>query len=121
MGRQVRNMAEYDLVDEALVGSLARTRVRQFEEGHPGCSVYAADRRGMWDVRFTCKKGTPVKGTAYISAPDAAGWLIRIRWPGGGAPGDIERLDFVNTAGLEGLILHALGLEGGAGKARKKR
>ena len=118
MCRQVRNMAEYDLVDEALVGSLARTRVRQFEEGHPGCSVYAADRRGMWDIRFTCGKGKARNGTAYISGPDATGWVLRIHWPGG-AKGDIERLDYVNTAGLEGLILQAMNWEAGKERARK--
>jgi hypothetical protein len=114
-------MTEYDLIDESSVGVLVRTRVRQFEEKHPGCSVYAADKRGMWDIRFTCGKGRGRNGTAYISAPDAAGWLLRIHWPGG-APGDIERLDFVNTAGIEGLILHALELEGeGKKPARSKR
>jgi hypothetical protein len=112
-------VAEYDLMDESSVGVLVRTRVRQFEEKHPGCSVYAADRRGIWDIRFTCGKGRTRNGTAYISAPDAAGWLLRIRWPGG-APGDIERLDFVNTAGIEGLILHTLELEGEGRKPSRR-
>ena len=114
-------MAEYDLVDESLVGVLVRTRVKQFEESHPGCSVYAADNRGMWDVRFTRRVGDTRSGTAYISTPLSTGWLLRIHWPGG-APGDIERLDFVNTAGIEGLILKALEWEGqGEKKSRKKR
>ncbi|MDD1666920.1 MAG: hypothetical protein LUO96_00485 [Methanomicrobiales archaeon] len=112
-------MAEYDLVDESLVGVLVRTRVRQFEEKHPGSSVYAADARGMWEVRFTLGKGKG--GTAYIANPLAPEWLIRIRWPPGGGPGDIERLDFLNTAGLEGLVLHALELEGGDGTSPKKK
>ena len=113
-------MAEYDLVDESSVGVLVRTRVRQYEEGHPGCSVYAADRRGVWDIRFTCGKGRARSGSAYISTPLAAGWVLRIRWPGG-ARGDIEKLDFVNTAGIEGLILHALELEGEGGKPHGKK
>ena len=113
-------MAEYDLIDESSVGVLVRTRVKQFEEKHPGCTFFAADRRGMWDLRFTCGEGGRRNGTAYISAPDAAGWLLRIHWPGG-APGDIERLDFVNTAGIEGLILHTLELEEGKKPARPKR
>jgi hypothetical protein len=114
-------MAEYDLVDESLVGVLVRTRVRQFEESHPGCSVYAADRRGMWDIRFTCGKGRTRRGTAYISAPGATGWVVKIHWPGG-AKGDIEKLDFTNTAGVEGLILKALEWEGeGEKNPRKKR
>ena len=108
-------MAEYDLMDESSVGVLVRTRVGRFEEEHPGCGVYAADRRGMWDIRFTCGKGRTRNGTAYISAPDATGWVLRIHWPGG-AKGDIEKLDLVNTAGLEVLILWALGREGGAGR-----
>ncbi|HUK38440.1 MAG TPA: hypothetical protein VLV30_04930 [Methanomicrobiales archaeon] len=107
----VRSMAEFDLLDEASVGVLVRTRVKRFEEGHAGCSVYAGDRRGMWDVRFTCGKGERKRGTAYVSAPDATGWVLRIRWPAG-EKGDIDRLSFTNTAGIEGLILHALGLEG---------
>ena len=114
-------MAEYDLIDESLVGVLVRTRVRQYEERHPGCSVYAADRRGMWDIRFTCGKGRGRNGTAYISAPEATGWVLKIHWPGG-AKGDIEKLDFVNTAGIEGLILKALELEGeGKKPSRAKR
>ncbi|MDD1669204.1 MAG: hypothetical protein LUO97_05330 [Methanomicrobiales archaeon] len=113
-------MAEYELVDESLVGVLVRTRVRQFEEKHPGCSVYAADQRGMWDIRITCGKGKAINGTAYISAPEATGWLLRIHWPGG-AKGDIEKLDFVNTAGIEGLILKALEIEGGGGKSAGKK
>jgi len=112
-------MAEYDLEDESLVGVLVRTRVRQFEGSHPGWSVYASDRRGMWDVRFTRRKGSQRSGTAYITAPEATGWLLQIRWPGG-APGDIAKLDFVNTAGLEGLILHTLGLESGGEKSPAK-
>ena len=112
-------MAEFDLLEDSSVGVLVRTRVRQYEEGRPGCTVYAADRRGMWDVRFTCGKGKEGNGTAYISAPDAAGWVLRIRWPGG-AKGGIEKREFVNTAGFEGFILKALGWEGAApaGKGR---
>jgi hypothetical protein len=114
-------MAEFDLADESSVGILVRTRVRKYEESHPGCTVYAADRRGMWDIRFTCGKGGTRNGTAYISAPEAAGWVLRIHWPGG-AKGDIEKLDFVNTAGIEGLILRAIEWEGErekpAGKGR---
>ena len=114
-------MAEFDLVDESSVGILVRTRVKQFEEKHPGCSVFAADSRGMWDVRFTCGEKGKKTGTAYISAPEATGWVLRIRWPAG-APGDIDRLSFVNTAGLEGLILKALELEAGGKKpVRAKR
>ena len=115
-------MAEYDLMDESLVGVLVRTRVRQFEESHPGWSVYVSDRRGMWDVRFTNRGGSHRSGTAYITSPNAAGWLLQIRWPGGAA-GDIAKLDFVNTAGLEGMVLHVLELEGKGGKkaSRKRR
>jgi hypothetical protein len=103
-------MAEFDLLDESSVGVLVRTRVARFEEKHPGCSVYAADRRGMWDIRFTCGKGKARNGTAFISAPEATGWVLKIHWPGG-RKGDIEKLDFVNTAGIEGLILWTLDLE----------
>jgi hypothetical protein len=112
-------MAEYDLVDESSVGVLVRTRVRQFEEKHPGCMVYASDRRGMWDIRFTCGKGRTRNGTAYISAPEAAGWVLRIHWPGG-AKGDIEKRDFVNTAGIEGLILAAIAWEGEGEKTTRR-
>ncbi|HVP25769.1 MAG TPA: hypothetical protein VMS81_07295 [Methanomicrobiales archaeon] len=112
-------MAEFELMDESTVGMLVRTRVKRYEENHPGCTVYAADLRGMWDVRFTCGKGKGINGTAYISAPDATGWVLRIHWPGG-AKGDIEKLDLVNTAGLEGLILWALGREGGGEKSPGK-
>jgi len=108
-------MAEYDLEDESRLGVLARTRVRDFEVNHPGWSVYVSDRRGTWDVRFTRREGSRRSGTAYITAPNAEGWILQIRWPGG-APGDIAKLDFVNTAGLEGLILHVLELEAKAGK-----
>ncbi|MDD1666396.1 MAG: hypothetical protein LUQ23_02540 [Methanomicrobiales archaeon] len=113
-------MAEYDLADESLVGMLVRTRVKKYEESHPGCSVYAFDRRGMWDIRFTCGKGKTINGTAYISAPEATGWVLKIHWPGG-ALGDIEKLDFVNTAGLEGLILKAIEWETGKEPAGRKR
>ncbi|MDD1661560.1 MAG: hypothetical protein LUQ49_03755, partial [Methanomicrobiales archaeon] len=105
-------MAEYDLVDESLVGVLVRTRVRQFEEKHPGSSVYAADARGIWEVRITYGKEKEKHGSAYIGSPLAPEWLIRIIWPPGGGLGDIEKMDFLNTAGLEGLILHALEMEG---------
>ena len=77
-------MAEFDLIDESSVGQLVKSRVRNFEEDHPGCSVYAGDRRGMWDVRFTCGKGEARTGTAYVSAPDATGWVLRVHWPPGG-------------------------------------
>ena len=113
-------MAEFDLMDEASVGVLVRTRVKQFEERNAGCTVFAADRRGMWDIRFTRGKGKARNGTAYISAPDATGWVLRIHWPGG-AKGDIERLDYVNTAGLEGLILQAMNWEEGEPVRRKKQ
>jgi hypothetical protein len=112
-------MAEYDLADESSVGVLVRTRVRQYEEKHPGCTIYAADRRGMYDLRFTCGKGRTRNGTAYISAPEATGWVLKIHWPGG-AKGDIEKLDLVNTAGFEGLILWALGREGKGERASRK-
>ena len=113
-------MAEFDLADESSVGVLMRTRVKQYEESHPGCTVFVADLRGMWDIRFTCGWGKTKSGTAYISAPDAAGWLLRIRWPGG-AKGDIEKLDFTNTAGLEGLILKTPEWEAGKKTAGRKR
>ncbi|MGE5832772.1 MAG: hypothetical protein ACM3X8_07635 [Methanomicrobiales archaeon] len=113
-------MAEYDLTDESSVGVLVRTRVKKYEEAHPGCSVFAADRRGMWDIRFTCGEGRAISGTAYISAPEATGWVLKIHWPGG-ALGDIEKLDFTNTAGLEGLILKAIDWEAGRERPRKKR
>ena len=32
-------MAEYELLDQSLVGILVRTRIKQFEEGHPDASV----------------------------------------------------------------------------------
>ncbi|HTY52020.1 MAG TPA: hypothetical protein VMB35_02360 [Methanomicrobiales archaeon] len=113
-------MAEFDLLDESSVGQLVKTRARKYEEEHPGCSVWAGDRRGMWDVRFTCGKGEARTGTAYVSAPEATGWVLRIHWPAG-AKGDIDRLDFTNTAGLEGLILKALELETGGDKPPKKK
>ena len=103
-------MAEYDLVDESLVGVLVRTRVKQFEERHPGTAVYTGDRLGMWEIRFGYGKGSEMSRTAYISAPTAAGWMIRIHWPAGGL-GDMEKLDLVNTAGIEGFILKALEME----------
>ena len=112
-------MAEFDLVDDSLVGVLVRTRVKRYEESHPGCTVYVADKRGMWDIRFTRGKGASRDGTAYISAPNAAGWVLRIHWPGG-AKGDIDKLEIVNTAGLEGFILQTLRWEGGT-PLRKKR
>ncbi len=113
-------MAEYDLVDESTVGVLVRARVRRFEESHPGCTVYAADRRGMWDVRYTCGKGRTKNGTAYIAAPEGTGWVLRIHWPGG-KKGDISKLDFVNTSGMEGLILWTIAREGGGEESLKRR
>jgi hypothetical protein len=103
-------MAEFELSDESSVGILVRTRVRQFEERHPGSVVYAGDSRGMWEIRFGYGKGKEQSRTAYISAPTATGWMIRIHWPAGGL-GDIERLDLSNTAGMEGFILKALEME----------
>ena len=50
-------MAEYELGDDAMVGSLVRARVEAFEQEHPGWSVYVGDLRGMWDVRFTREAG----------------------------------------------------------------
>jgi hypothetical protein len=98
-------MAEYELMEDVLVGAFARARVSDFERNNPGSSVYAADNRGVWDVRFTY--GNREKGTAYISAPEAVGRLTRIRWPSG----DMEKMKIDNTAGFEGFILAALKME----------
>jgi hypothetical protein len=105
-------MAEFEIADESQVGVLVRTRVRQYEETHPGVSVYVSDIRGVWDVRFTRKEGGTRLGTAYISVPEAMGWIARMRWPAG-EKADITRIDYQNTAGLEGFILAALRLEEG--------
>ncbi len=103
-------MAEFEIMDESQLGVLIRTRVRQYEEKHPGISVYVSDIRGVWDIRFTRREGTTISGTAYISVPEAVGWIARMRWaPGGKA--DISKLEYQNTAGLEGFVLAALRLE----------
>jgi hypothetical protein len=45
--------------------------------------------------------------------------VLRIHWPGG-AKGDIEKRDFVNTAGIEGLILAAIAWEGEGEKTTRR-
>ncbi|MDG6257908.1 MAG: hypothetical protein QCH35_09985 [Methanomicrobiaceae archaeon] len=97
-------MAEYDLDDDAMVGSLARSRVQEFEQEHPGWSVYVGDSRGMWDVRFTRTAGEERVGRAYITLPEAPHRIWRIHWPAG----DMEVLESDQTGGLEGFVLEAL-------------
>jgi hypothetical protein len=104
-------MAEYEISDESQVGVLVRTRIRQFEEAHKGVSVYVSDIRGVWDVRFTEETGGKKSGTAYISVPEAVGWIARMHWPAEGNA-DITKIEYQNTSGLEGLILAALRQEG---------
>jgi hypothetical protein len=103
-------MAEYEITDESQVGILVRTRVRQFEENHPTVSVYVSDIHGVWDIRFTRAEGGKISGTAYISVPEALGWIVRMRWPPG-RKADISKIEFHNTAGLEGIILAAIRFE----------
>jgi hypothetical protein len=103
-------MAEFDITDESQLGVLVRTRVRQYEEKHPGISVYVSDIRGVWDIRFTRVEGDRISGTAYISVPEAVGWIARMRWPPGGKA-DISKREYQNTAGLEGFVLAALRFE----------
>jgi hypothetical protein len=45
--------------------------------------------------------------------------VLKIHWPVG-AKGDFEKLDFVNTAGMEGLILKAIEWEGAGGRPGKR-
>jgi hypothetical protein len=104
-------MAEYEISDESQVGVLVRSRVRRYEEAHPGVSIYVSDIRGVWDIRFTLKKGENISGTAYISVPEATGWIARMRYPPG-EKADITRIEYQNTAGFEGFILEALRREG---------
>jgi hypothetical protein len=49
-------------------------------------------------------------GTAYVSMPEAVGWIARMRWPPG-KKADISKIEYQNTAGLEGFILAALRFE----------
>jgi hypothetical protein len=51
-----------------------------------------------------------ISGTAYISVPEATGWIARMRWPAG-QKADISKLEYQNTAGLEGFILASLRFE----------
>lgn len=103
-------MAEYEIADESQVGVLIRTRVRQYEEKHPEVSVYISDLRGVWDIRFTRGERRQLYGTAYISVPEAVGWIARVQWPPG-EKADISKIEYQNTAGLEGFILAALKFE----------
>ncbi|MDD1675539.1 MAG: hypothetical protein LUQ17_02500, partial [Methanomicrobiales archaeon] len=84
-------MAEIELADDSLVGVLVRTRIRQFEEKHTGASVYVSNIRGVWEIRFTYGKGKEKHGTAYVSVPEATGWIARMHWPVGGKA-DITKL-----------------------------
>jgi hypothetical protein len=97
-------MADYELADDAMVGALVRARVREYEEAHPGWSVYVGDLRGMWDVRFTREAGEERVGTGYITLPEAPQRIWRIRWP----EGDMEVLESNQTGGIEGFVLEAL-------------
>ncbi len=110
-------MAEYELRDDSSVGALVRARIRNFEKEHPDGSVYVADNRGMWDVRFTYGRGSKQRGTAYIGAPEAVGQATRLRWPPG-QRADIDKITFENTAGLEGFILAVLRFESGEEKPK---
>jgi hypothetical protein len=103
-------MAEFEITDESQVGVLVRTQIRQYEEKHPGVSVYVSDIRGVWDIRFTRQVGGNMSGTAYVSMPEAVGWIARMRWPPG-KKADISKIEYQNTAGLEGFILAALRFE----------
>ena len=103
-------MAVYELSDDAMVGALVRARVRQFEEAHPGWSVYVGDLRGMWDVRFTREAGEERVGRAYITLPEAPQRIWRIHWPAG----DMEVLESTRMGGIEGFVLEALRREGEA-------
>jgi hypothetical protein len=105
-------MVEYELADESQVGVLVRTQVRQYEERHFGVSVYISDIRGVWDIRFTRTEDGKIAGTGYITMPEAVGWIARIRWPPGGKA-DISKIEYQNTAGLEGFIMAALRFEEG--------
>lgn len=97
-------MAEYELGDDAMVGSLVRARVEAFEQEHPGWSVYVGDLRGMWDVRFTRDAGEDRVGRAYITLPEAPERVWRIHWPAG----DTEVLEGTQAGGLEAFVLEAL-------------
>jgi hypothetical protein len=97
-------MADYELADDAMVGAFVRARVREYEEAHPGWSVYVGDLRGMWDVRFTRKTGEERVGRAYITLPEAPQRIWRIHWPAG----DMEVLESTQTGGIEGFVLEAL-------------
>jgi hypothetical protein len=97
-------MAEYDLGDDAMVGTLVRARVEAFEQAHPGWSVSVGDLRGMWDVRFTRGAGGERVGRAYITHPEAPERVWRIHWPAG----DTEVLESTQAGGLEGFVLEAL-------------
>ncbi len=103
-------MAEFEIADESQVGILVRKQVKRYEEAHPGISVYISDIRGVWDIRFTHTEGKQISGTAYITVPEATGWIARMHWPPGGKA-DISKLEYQTTAGLEGFILAALRFE----------
>ena len=110
-------MAEYELRDDSNVGTFVRARIKDFERDHADASVYVADNRGMWDVRFTYGRGDAQRGTAYIGAPEAVGQATRLRWPPG-QRADIDKITFENTAGLEGFILTVLKFETGEEKPK---
>lgn len=106
-------MPEFEVQDDETVGMFVRSRVKDFERDHPGSSVYVADNRGMWDIRFTYGEREMRRGTAYLSTPEGAGQATRIRWPVGGR-GDIDKIlftDMPNAASFESFILAAVKAE----------
>ena len=98
-------MGELELSDTSLIGAFGKARIRDFEQKHPGTSVYVSDTRGMWDVRIT--KGRARIGVGYFTIPDAGGLAARIRWP----KGDIEKISLPRSSTLEGFLVAALEAE----------
>jgi len=95
-------MAELELSDASLVGSFGKARIREYEQKHPGTSVYVSDIQGMWEVRIT--HGKSRMGVGYFTVANAEGLAARILWP----KGDIEKIGLPRSSTLEGFLVAAL-------------
>ena len=95
-------MALIELSDETSVGKYVRVRIREYEARHPPDLVYFTDLKGMWELRIT--RGVTTRGTAYITASEAAGKVAVIRWP----QGEISIVMLPAAQSMEGFIIAAL-------------
>ena len=95
-------MALIELSDETSVGKYVRVKIREYEARHSPDIVYFTDLKGMWELRIT--RGVTTRGTAYITAPEAAEKVAVIRWPEGG----INIVMLSDAQSMEGFIIAAL-------------